>query len=100
MTIRQQIAKRAKRAMGLAFGAWLLFAVFGVIWAQELDNPLFGFAAFAVFGGAALYMRLFITRPRCGFRFGQAGMSMAFRSSGAQSINFCAHCGVKLYEEL
>ena len=100
MTIREHIAKRSRIAMAFAFGAWLLFAVFGVVGSQKFSSPLFAMAAFGVFGGAIVYILLFIKCPHCGFRFGQGGMSRAFRASGSQSINYCAHCGIKLDEEM
>jgi hypothetical protein len=99
MTIREYISKRTRIALGIAFGGWLFFLVAGVVGTRYLDNPLIVMIGFLVFGGAVIYMALFIKCPRCGFRLGQAGMILVFRRTGAQSVNFCAHCGVSFDEE-
>ena len=84
MTIREYLNRRLFRGQIVAGWSWLLFAanLFSAV-----EDPVFIFLPFIIFGGAVCYLLYFIKCPKCGATIGR----VMERSSHA---NYCPGCGV------
>lgn len=85
MTIKEKIRKKVLKGKVAAFLFWLLFAG-GMFVVGDEVNPFYMLIPFVGFGGAILYLLLFIKCPKC--KAGQGQMALQ-----AKELNFCYSCG-------
>ena len=98
MTIREFLAARRRKLMGVGFAAWLGFGASGVIAAQRgvIWLPLVFFALFAAVALANLY---WLKCLQCRGPIGITNLPLTERGGWfTRKANFCPYCGVSLDE--
>jgi|SRR5579862_2692925 len=98
-TIRAYLRRRTVWSMSATLGGALVIAASLIAGSFATERrpelPLTAMGCVLFLGGAISLM--FISCPKCSYKFGQTVTGLVFTWGGdGQSVNFCPHCGVNL----